>query len=101
MNLSVFKNPQLIFDARLVALDRLQDRIAVSFGNTVKNDDKRFSSVIAKIEALSPLKCMARGYSVVYKKNKMINDIDDVNIGDQLKVRTYGGSLLCNVIDKE
>lgn len=101
MNLSVFKNPQLIFDARLVALDRLQDRIAVSFGNTVKNDDKRFSSVIAKIEALSPLKCLARGYSVVYKKDKMINDIDDVNIGDQLKIRTNCGSLICNVIDKE
>lgn len=99
--LSVFKNPELIFDSRLLLVDRLQEKMNIAFSNILKNNDKRFSNVVLKIDALSPLKCLARGYSVVYSKNKTVTDANQVNIGDELKIRTNNGTVICDVTGKE
>ncbi|QED48575.1 exodeoxyribonuclease VII large subunit [Cytobacillus dafuensis] len=64
--------------------------------------EKDFSHKIANLEALSPLKIMDRGYSLIYSaQDKLINSIKKVNKNDQIKVKVSDGTIHCYVTDME
>ncbi|NLT08426.1 MAG: exodeoxyribonuclease VII large subunit, partial [Ruminococcus sp.] len=55
---------------------------------------------IAKLEALSPLKVLARGYSIVYKGVKLLNSSADVEKGDLLDINFGTGGVKAEVVKK-
>ncbi|MNH23625.1 exodeoxyribonuclease VII large subunit [compost metagenome] len=54
---------------------------------------------IRHLDALSPLKVMSRGYSLVYdeQEKKLIKTIADVEVGDIVRVKMADGLLDCHV----
>lgn len=53
---------------------------------------------LRRLDALSPLKVMQRGYSLVYnEKKRLVKSIKDVQLGDLVKVRLSDGELDCQV----
>lgn len=58
-----------------------------------------FESVLRQMDALSPLKVMSRGYSLVYdeQQNQLIKSIHQIQPGDLVKVRLADGRLDCHV----
>ncbi|MGM7721236.1 exodeoxyribonuclease VII large subunit [Metabacillus sp. Hm71] len=62
---------------------------------TVKHS--QFNEAIAKLNALSPLKVMDRGYSLVYHENKLIKSIEHIEQGQTIKVQLKDGQLDCQV----
>ena len=77
------------------------DRASMAMENAVKQSltvkSKEFSSLCAKLDAMSPLKILARGYSVASKDGKIISDVSDVGKGDVINVRVSGGNIKCEV----
>lgn len=60
----------------------------------------RWERISARLEPLSPLKILERGYAVVFDAaGRPISDSDTVNLGDTLKVRLAKGSLGAKVTD--
>lgn len=60
-----------------------------------------FSYITGKLEMLSPLKILGRGYSITFtKEGKILKDIKDVNIGDEIKTKLHCGSLVSTVREK-
>ena len=68
-------------------------KISASFGKIklqkVKAD---FSNVIAKLDTLSPLKTLVRGYSITEKDGVVVSSSKDLKTGDELKLRFIDGS---------
>jgi len=64
---------------------------------------KQLSINIAKLDALSPLKVMTRGYSVALAKDSILKSVDKVCKGDEITVKLADGSIDCMVenINKE
>jgi exodeoxyribonuclease VII large subunit len=63
-----------------------------------KNERTRYERVVLKLNALSPLRIMARGYSLAYDKDRrLIKSTRDVSPGDQLTLRMHDGSIDCQV----
>lgn len=60
-----------------------------------------FKSQISKLQALSPLSVLQRGYSICQssKDQKIIRKVEDVSIGDMVFVVLSDGKLLCMVKD--
>ncbi|MDF2960018.1 MAG: large subunit of exodeoxyribonuclease [Paenibacillus sp.] len=60
-------------------------------------------AAIRQLDALSPLKVMQRGYSLVYdeKEKQLIKSIQQVQLGDVLKLRLMDGSVDCHVWSME
>lgn len=55
---------------------------------------------LAKLDLLSPLQLMSKGYSLAYtNNNELIKSIRQVHPGAELKVRVQDGSIQCEVID--
>jgi exodeoxyribonuclease VII large subunit len=60
----------------------------------------RFSNIVSKIDALSPLKVLNRGYAIVSKGN-IIKTINDTMVGDNIKIRLSDGILGALITEKE
>ncbi len=56
-----------------------------------------FATAVTSLDALSPLKVMARGYAVVTHNGNTLKSVDDVEPHQNLTVRLGDGSIDCNV----
>ena len=64
---------------------------------------KAFSVNVAKLDALSPLKVMTRGYSVAQGPKGIIKSVENASKGDEITIKLADGTLDCTVdnINKE
>jgi len=62
-----------------------------------------FSARVAQLDALSPLKVMQRGFSLVYAEGQIVKSVEQFATGDRLVVRLSDGSATARVeqIDRE
>ncbi len=98
-NSFVFKQPyDKIYQERM-RLDLLNKNL---YRALIKNKDNlrnRFSIAVGKLEALSPLTVLARGYSMtkIRGNNKLVMSINDVTTGDEVEINLRDGKLNCTV----
>lgn len=81
---------------------KLDNEIKYLYKNTemlLKDKKSRFGMLAGKLDVLSPLKILGRGYSVVKKPQiGIINNIKQIHIGDNLEVYLKNGIVDCSVI---
>jgi exodeoxyribonuclease VII large subunit len=63
----------------------------------MRQKKQAFASRIAHLDALSPLKVMQRGYSLVYKGDELIKSVEQIACEDKLMVRLNDGSVTASV----
>lgn len=74
------------------------ERLRQAAQKRVHAHEHRFDRQLDKLDALSPLAVMRRGYSLVYNdQQKLIRSLKDVQPGDPLSVRVQDGWLDCQV----
>lgn len=72
------------------------------FTQLLKQKKYIFSSTVSKLEALSPLKIMERGYSLVYDQEKqLVKSVHQIKSGRKIKVKLRDGQLDCEVLEVE
>ena len=57
--------------------------------------------LLSKLETLSPLLTLQRGYTITKKENKIISSIKDIKINDLLEIELTDGKIDAKVIKKE
>lgn len=61
-----------------------------------------FTRMVEKLEMLSPLHIMMRGYGIAYDKDKqLVKSVKQVQSGDDISVQLHDGLLHCRVSGKE
>ena len=79
-------------------LNRSQKDIGRAMEQIILKKSTEFKRIISTLQALSPLKIMERGYSLVYtEENVLIKSIKQVKENEPLQIQLTDGSLLCNV----
>jgi len=80
-------------------LASLQRQLEQSVGGHVRVQRMQLQGLIRGLDALSPLKVMGRGYSLVYdeKQERLVRSINDVQPGDLVQVKLSDGQLECHV----
>lgn len=95
-----FKRPsEYLIDTRKNNLRVVLDNIRNSTERTLLNKQKNFEIAVSKLDAMSPLKLLSRGYSVATKNNKIIKSVDCVKEKESIDLRLSDGSINC-VIEK-
>lgn len=77
----------------------LSERLTDLTQKTVDNKRITFSRLVGKVDALSPLKVISRGYALVSSDKGIVKSVDDVSVGDNFKVRLSDGSFNATVTD--
>ncbi len=94
--------PQYYTDEQAMRLDYLTRRFAAASRNQLNVADRRLSAAAAKLDALSPLKVLGRGYAIGYTADGTVLDsVRRVAVGDTLTLRVADGTLNCEVTEKQ
>lgn len=94
--------PKVLVDKKNLQLELIKNKLLFSFSNIVNEDKNTFLKFVAKLEALSPLKLLSSGYSIVTsKENKIIKSVKSLKLADEIKVRLSDGELRCEVVGME
>lgn len=81
-------------------LDNINIRLAAAFKENLQSKAEQLKECSARLNALSPLNILARGYSLTLVNDEIVSSVDDVNINDSITVKLKNGELYCNVNDK-
>ncbi|MDD6490439.1 MAG: exodeoxyribonuclease VII large subunit [Clostridia bacterium] len=94
-------SPLEIVHNRNMKLDMLTARMKTAYMTTLSDKQRNFASLNAKLDALSPLKILSRGYSITEKDNKVIKSVNSVNVDDIITVRLFDGRLKCVISERK
>ena len=78
MQSRVYKEPIQAINERYIYLDSIIKSLTNSINNRLNVSKKDFATSITKLDTLSPLKTLARGYSIVSKENRVIKSAKDL-----------------------
>ena len=90
---------QALLEKPAQEVDTLYDSLLRSFEVKVSNYKARLSQNLTALDALSPLKVLARGYSVAKVSGKTLTSVKNAKIGDNLTLRVCDGTLECEIKD--
>lgn len=123
-NSFVIKNPMLMFDNRKQKLDSILEKCNSVLTNRLdklknnldkikanyiinnpellyKEHKNKLDKLTEKLILVNPLDILKKGYSLVYIENKVIKNIDDVKINDNLKIKMHNGIISTTVNNVE
>ncbi|MGD8191538.1 exodeoxyribonuclease VII large subunit [Brevibacillus ginsengisoli] len=88
--LARFRFDRVIMQHR-TQLTGTRQRLQQLMVHKIETKRTKFLHLIEHLDALSPLKIMQRGYSLVYQQNQLIKSVDSIAIGDELMIRLTDG----------
>lgn len=95
----VLKSPLASFESRRKALELMKNRLVSAQTGTVARNRQRFVAQVSKLDAMSPLKVLTRGYAMVSKEDgAIVRSVSDVQTGDPISVRVSDGTIVASVI---
>lgn len=101
INSRSFRQPENLVIQKESILGMLLDRLKRSVESKIKQDAMELSRFSATLEALSPLKVLARGYSYTEDENgNVVSSVQDINKGNNLYISFKDGRAKAVVEDK-
>lgn len=80
-------------------LARLEQRKTTAIEGIIASKNEEMRVNIAKLDTLSPLAVLTRGYSITQGEDgKVLRDAADAKPGDKLKIRLANGKLEAEVL---
>lgn len=92
-------SPQNYIDDLRVRCDKAVMAMESAVNRDMALKSKEFSSLCEKLDALSPLKILARGYGAALRQGKIISDVNAVERGETIDLILSNGTLECEVKD--
>ncbi len=120
-NRNIFKNPMVIYQAKEMVFDALFERLKFSIKNIFNDREKRllaiknsyvlknpyqlldkkankYLQIVSKLETLSPIKTLQRGYTFTKKDGKVVTSSKNVKKDDILDIEFTDGMVKTKVI---
>lgn len=95
----VFREPLQKINERYISIDMLVKQIQNSINNKIKDDKTKMIELITKLDTLSPLKTLTRGYCLATTNNgKIIKSVKKLKKNDELVLRFNDGNTNVKVL---
>ena len=95
------KSPTGYLEQRKKNVEMLKNRLVSAQNQNIYRSKQRYVGLVAKLDAMSPLKVLTRGYSIAQKDGQLIRSIHQVETGDTITISFSDGHLTAAVQDKE
>ena len=95
---SFIRSPKDLVNQSQMRLDMLSVRLKNSAQAIAMQKKNDLMSLASKLDTLSPLNILARGYAIAEKDGKPIVSAKEADHGDQISVRLSDGRISCKVI---
>jgi len=99
---SALRSPYAYIDSRRKAIELLEGKLISGFRASVNKNKQRYLMNTAKLDALSPLKVLTRGYSVAKLTDQtVVSSVKQVQKDDCISVTVSDGVFYATVEEKE
>lgn len=94
----VFKEPLQEINEKVMRLDMLVKNMQNHIMNRYKDSKNEMIKAVSKIDTLSPLKTLTRGYSITQKEGHIVKSVNDLEKDDEIELRFVDGNKKAKVI---
>ena len=98
MSSKVFTEPTAKIKEQYINLDIIIKNLENLITNKVKDAKTKSIELISKLDALSPLKTLTRGYSIAQKDGKTIKSVKKLKTNDEIDIRFTDGKIKTKVL---
>lgn len=96
------RSPTGYLEQREQGLVLLKNRMVSVQNQNIDRKNARYVAAISKLDAMSPLKVLTRGYSMAQtEQGKVLRSVRQVEIGERIYISLSDGSLRATVMQKE
>lgn len=88
----VFKEPLQEINEKIIRLDMIVKNMQNSMVNRYKDSKNEMIKAISKLDALSPLKTLTRGYVITQKEGSIVKSVNDIEKDDEVELRFIDGT---------
>ncbi|MCD8383530.1 MAG: exodeoxyribonuclease VII large subunit [Clostridiales bacterium] len=98
----VMTDPAAAIEDRRLLLENWQSRLLAQMQSVTHRERNRLAALAAGLDAMSPMKVLARGYSLAQNgKGRILSSVSQVALGEEITLRLSDGRLNCTVMNKE
>ncbi len=98
----VMTNPAAAIEDRRLLLENWQSRLLAQMQSVTHRERNRLAALAAGLDAMSPMKVLARGYSLAQNgEGRILSSVSQVALGEEITLRLSDGRLNCTVMNKE
>jgi len=94
----VFVDPLQRINENYLKVDMSIKKLENVIQNITNKKKTEAIGLIAKLDTLSPLKTLTRGYSIVESDNKIIKSVKEIKQGDEISLKFIDGKANCKVM---
>ena len=87
--------------ARIRYADDMRKALDQSMDHVIRTDGAKLAEASAALDALSPLKTLQRGYSIVYLGDRAVRSSSELTLGDRLDIKFADGQAKVRVEEIE
>ena len=99
---AALQSPEGYLLQRRKTVEMLQNRLASAQNMQLSRKQQRYIAMTAKLDAMSPLKVLTRGYAMAQKENEeIVRSIAQINPGETVRVSLADGAFTATVTDKK
>ena len=96
------KSPTGYIEQREKGLELLKNRMVSAQNQNLTRKNQRYIAAVSKLDAMSPLKVLTRGYSMAQtQEGTLIRSVHQVELGQRIRIALSDGTLSATVMEKE
>ena len=88
---NVFKEPTRKIQEQYLIIDQNIKKLENLIKTKYEKDKTKYIEIIAKLDAYSPLKTLARGYTITEKNGKIVKKVEELKTGDKITIKLVDG----------
>jgi exodeoxyribonuclease VII large subunit len=96
-----FRRPKDVLQRYILHIEEITQRIFLAMKSNVDKNKILIENFRNQLQALNPYNVLNRGYSMVFKDDKLVSSINLVDIDDKLFVKLKDGKLISQVLSKK
>ena len=97
---NAMKGPEAAITIRRNNLQHLSQRLMAAEDRIISRKRMQFSACTAKLDALSPLKVLSRGYAITQKEDgTVLRSVSNTKAGDRIAITLADGRIVAFVED--
>jgi exodeoxyribonuclease VII large subunit len=96
------RSPTGYLEQKQRQLELLKNRLIAAENQNISRNTQRYVALTAKLDAMSPLKVLTRGYSMAQnERGEVIRSVSQAELGERICVNVSDGKLYATVMDKK
>ena len=98
MSSSVFREPTRRIQENYIKIDSYVKQLENVINKIKEKNKNKYIELVSKLDTLSPLKTLTRGYSIIEKEGKIVKSIADLQTEDEISIRLKDGEKQAKII---